>query len=64
MVPAISKAHFAQPLSSFSLCLTTAFTSQVQGHGDVFKCRELRQQVMKLPHIPDLTVAELGSSLF
>ena len=58
MVAAILQAHFAEPLCRRRERLGFAQAASQQRHGDVFQSRELRQQVMKLPDVADLAIAE------
>src|SRR6187402_259509 len=58
----VRQFDLSQPASRPFQGFATGHTARQQRHGDILFRRKLRQQVMKLPDISDLTVAKLRLS--
>lgn len=62
VIAAVCQAYLCEPVRCQRKSLPPANTTRQQWHCYVFLCRKLRQQIMKLPNIANLAIAE-GRSL-
>ena len=56
----VGQAGLCQPFCCFLHCVSPVNAARQQRHGYVFLRRKLRQQVVKLPYVPDLLIAKTG----
>ncbi len=61
MVRALVQSDFAQPTGGFRFDLLPCLPSKQQRHGNIFRRREFRQQIVKLPYKAGLPIAKGGS---
>ena len=62
MVCPILKADFREPFCRHSEGLMFLLSARQQRHRDIFQCVKLRQQIVELPYVSNLSVAK-GCSL-
>ena len=58
VMPALLQSHLTQPACRFWLRLLPGLPPQQQRHGNVFRRRKLRQQIVKLPDKAGLAIAK------